>query len=352
MKMKNIDNGINVFQKIIDRPKDKEDPNSELVWDGYHWVKKLKDQESKSFDILKPGKTVQISNIPLQLNILPKDFKEFILDKMQEKNVMSSEERKKFGERVIRGLELDETRNSALMTMFNQDLAKRMFLLEGITLLGCTLRFSPYMETKYEENTHKGNLALSNSADLSAKSAAVAYAALNSFANNKSSKDNDEETNKEDSNSNSNRNTQNEQALATVKNNEVALFGKFKNVSLNSSLKVQLVPEVIIKVMNIVGENVLTMSTSEYNEMKREVKSELEKYGHVVSMFVVSKRSYCKIGAELGAIFVEFDDVKLAEMAYYALQVKKYDKKDFKVAFVNKKIFIDEILPESKKPQE
>lgn len=336
--MKNVDNGINIFQKIIDRPAAENDPTKELHWDGYHWISRDKQTEHKSYDILKPGKTIQIANIPIQLNITVTDFKEYIITKMLEKNVISSKERIDFGDKLIRGLELNANTNIGIMTMFNDDIAKRMCLLDGTILLGCTLRISPFIETKYEENTHKGNIALANSADFSAKSAAVAYAALNSFVN---SKDDVKDEKKDQCTDLVNANT----------NNQIALFGKFKNIQLNTSTKIQLVPEEILKVMNVVGKNVITMSNEEYNDMKADVKNEFEKYGNVVNMFVVSRRKYVKIGAELGAIFIEFDDVKYAEMAFYAMQNKKYDGKDFKIAFINKKVFYDDIMPKEKQQQ-
>ena len=55
---------------------------------------------------------------------------------------------------------------------------------------------------------------------------------------------------------------------------------------------------------------------SEYNEMKVDVKSEFEKYGNVVNMYVVSRRSNVKIGAEIGSIFIEFDDDFSASLPY------------------------------------
>lgn len=256
---------------------------------------------------------------------------------MLEKNVISSLEKKNIGDKLISELDLDQITNSGIMTMCSESIAKRMILLDGTFLLGNTLRFSPYIETKYEENTHKGNQALANSADLSAKSAAVAYAALDSFVNKKE----DVEAAKDST-----------ALVSTSNNNKVALFGKFKNIQLNTTQGVQLVPELVLKVMNIVGSNILTMSTDEYNELKSDVKNEFEKYGKVINMFFVSRKSYCKIGAEIGSIFIEFDDIKFAEMAYYAMKEKKYDGKEFKICFVNKKVFYEEILPESKRPKD
>ena len=93
------------------------------------------------------------------------------------------------------------------------------------------------------------------------------------------------------------------------------------------------------------------MSTEEYEFTKLDVKTEFEKYGRVVNMFVVSRRSYVRIGVELGTIFVEFDDSKYSEMAYYGLNKKKYKNKELQISFIKREVFYDEILPESKKKQ-
>lgn len=340
--MKNCETGINVFQKIIDRPKDEEDPNKEKVWDGFRWVVQEKKQETKSFDILKPGKSVQIANIPLQYNIPVSDFIEFIIENMKDKNVISSKELSFLKDKLITALDLNEKTNSGVITMNSESIAKRMILLDGIVLLGCTLRFSPYIETKYEENTHKGNIALSNNADISAKSAAVAFAALNSFVNDKKEEIKD------------NNNKINNTALVGVNNkntSQVAVLGKFKNIQLNFDSSFKLIPEKIIKVSGILNDRILDLSDEEYLRMKKYLFNEFSKYGNVINMFVVSRRSYVKIGAELGSIFIEFDDIKFSEMAYYAILDKEYEGRKYKLAFMNEIVFYNDILPENKKTE-
>jgi len=122
-------------------------------------------------------------------------------------------------------------------------------------------------------------------------------------------------------------NNNNNTSLVVKKDGEVAIFGSLKNVSLNMSEQFQHIPHEVIKVMNIVGEEVRTMPEKEYEEMRADVKHEFSKYGELKSLYIVNRNKYKKIGAELGAIFVEFDEVKYAELAYHAMSEKKYSKK-------------------------
>ena len=114
-------------------------------------------------------------------------------------------------------------------------------------------------------------------------------------------------------------------------------------------MNVQLVPELVLKVTNIIGREVVKISREEYDEMNSDVRNNFEKYGNVINLYVVCRRSYEKLGAELGSIFIEYDDIKYAEMAYYAMKEKEYSGKKLNICFFPKEIFYSEILPDYKK---
>lgn len=353
---------MGVFQKIYEKNivsgNGDNDENSETefieVFDGYRWVKKPKEKINKAFDIMKPGKTMIITNVPLHMNILPIDFKNYLKNIMYKHGAISTEEKELD---FIKHLELDQDKNMAYITFHTEEFAKRLILIDGESLLGFTIRVSPYIESKYEENASKGVIALSENADFSAKSAAIAYATLQCFVSNQdvsTLKHNDKQNNIENNKINNENNISNTEIMISDKektnnSNSIALFGKYKNINLNFSNKVQISPEIVIKISGIMNESVLTIPSKEYKSIKEDVKSTFGRYGNIVNFFVVSRKSYSKIGAELGSIFIEFEDVKYSEIAYHAMKDKKFDNKSIKLSFIPKEVFYSEIFPSDKK---
>ena len=101
---------------------------------------------------------------------------------------------------IIKGVDLDYNHNAGVFVMESIDYAKRITLLDGnllvylgVKLVGYTLRISTYNEVpKNDKNSTSsssnpnmgGSLALANTAHLSAKSAAIAFVAIQSFSKN------------------------------------------------------------------------------------------------------------------------------------------------------------------------
>jgi hypothetical protein len=143
----------------------------------------------QTFDLnTKPGRKVQIANIPLHLNVSVNDLKEFIHEELIKLNYIDKHEKN-----IIRGVDLDYKNNAGVFVMESIDYAKRITLLDGVKLLGYTLRISTYNEmpkgdksstSTASNSTVGGSLALANTAHLSAKSAAIAFAAIQSFSKN------------------------------------------------------------------------------------------------------------------------------------------------------------------------
>ena len=120
--------------------------------------------------------------MPLNFNLKKKQIKKYILNQMIQKGVVSSKLSKEDLENKIEDIELNKDTNIVLLTMENLDLVKSMILLDGIILLGHTIRVSLYSEIKdlSLDNIQKAS-AMANSANVTAKSAAISFAAFESI---------------------------------------------------------------------------------------------------------------------------------------------------------------------------
>ena len=222
---------------------------------------------------------------------------------MIEKNVVSKRDTKDINN-TIKAIEFNKDNNTAVLVMESIELAKQMILLDGLVLLGHTMRVSPFKEVNSNDlslsNINK-EAALANSAHISAKSAAISYAAFQSIFNN---------------------------------NKEITLnYSTGENKVANPTSR-------IIKVMNAVDKNKKDIN---YNEVLEDIKEEFEKFGNIVSSMIVKKGKE-KLGAELGSIFVEFQDVHSAEIAFTSMKGKQYEDKEIKLAFLDEVVYKKEIL--------
>ena len=302
--MKNLENACGYYQRTYQRPHEDNDPSKpQLYWDGYQWVIRPSGISSLIQDPIKPGRKVQIANVPLHLNLQVTLFKEFLIEKMIEKNVVSKRDTKDINN-TIKAIEFNKDNNTAVLVMESIELAKQMILLDGLVLLGHTMRVSPFKEVNSNDlslsNINK-EAALANSAHISAKSAAISYAAFQSIFNN---------------------------------NKEITLnYSTGENKVANPTSR-------IIKVMNAVDKNKKDIN---YNEVLEDIKEEFEKFGNIVSSMIVKKGKE-KLGAELGSIFVEFQDVHSAEIAFTSMKGKQYENKEIKLAFLDEVVYKKEIL--------
>ena len=253
---------------------------------------------------------VQLVNMPLNFNLKKKQIKKYILNQMIQKGVVSSKLSKEDLENKIEDIELNKDTNIVLLTMENLDLAKSMILLDGIILLGHTIRVSLYSEIKdlSLDNIQKAS-AMANSANVTAKSAAISFAAFESiFRSNVGKKDiilNVEESNK-------NKDTSN-----------------------------------VIKIMGLLGreddnyENRLTQG--EYKELYDDMMEAFSQYGKIQKILVIGEKEE-KLGAEIGSVFIQYSNVKGAENAYQNMSNKKYKGNDISIVFVPLYVFINDIV--------
>ena len=196
--------------------------------------------------------------------------------------------------------------------MENLELAKSMILLDGIILLGHTIRVSLYSEVKdlSMDNLQKAS-AMANSANVTAKSAAISFAAFESIFRSDVGKK-DIILNVENDNSVRNKDTSN-----------------------------------VIKIMGLLGreddnyENKL--SEREYKELYDDMNEAFSQYGKIQKILVIGEKEE-KLGAEIGSVFIQYSNVKGAENAYQNMSNKKYKGNDISIVFVPLYVFINDIV--------
>jgi hypothetical protein len=250
--------------------------------------------------------------MPLNYNLKKKQIKKYILSQMVEKGVVSSKIHYEDLDKKIEDIELNKDTNIVLLTMENLELAKSMILLDGIILLGHTIRVSLYSEVKdlSLDNLQKAS-AMANSANVTAKSAAISFAAFESIFRSDVGKK-DIILNVENDNNVRNKNTSN-----------------------------------VIKIMGLLGreddnyENKLT--EREYKELYDDMNEAFSQYGKIQKILVIGEKEE-KLGAEIGSVFIQFSNVKGAETAYQNMCNKKYKGNEISIVFIPLYVFINDIV--------
>mgnify|MGYP002626917917 FL=1 len=250
--------------------------------------------------------------MPLNYNLKKKQIKKYILAQMVEKGVVSSKLYYDELEKKIEDIELNKDTNIVLLTMENLELAKSMILLDGIILLGHTIRVSLYSEVKdlSMDNLQKAS-AMANSANVTAKSAAISFAAFESIFRSDVGKK-DIILNVENDNSVRNKDTSN-----------------------------------VIKIMGLLGreddnyENKL--SEREYKELYDDMNEAFSQYGKIQKILVIGEKEE-KLGAEIGSVFIQYSSVKGAETAFQNMSNKKYKGNEISIVFVPLYVFINDIV--------
>lgn len=302
--MKNLENACGYYQRYYQRPHQDNDPKKPpLYWDGYQWVIRPSSFTEQNFDVIKPGRKIIVANLPLHLNLLVNHLKEFLIKSALEKNIVSKKELKENND-IIRTIELDTQNNSAIIAMENIEFAKRMVLLDGIILLGHTLRISAYQDINTNDvncsNITKAG-ALANSAHLSAKSAAIAWAAFQNYS-------------------------KNDNIQLNLNDNKIDLASRY------------------IKVYNACDyKEALKFDSERFEEILLDMKEEFSKYGNIVSCNIIKPKQE-KLGAECGSVFIEFQDPKSAELVMKQIKHKRYEGREIKVSYIDEEVYKKDIL--------
>ena len=251
--------------------------------------------------------------MPLNYNLKKSQIKKYILQKMLEKDIISSKLTEEQKEQKIEDIEINKDTNVVLLTMENLDLAKAMILLDGIIILGHTIRLSLYSEVKdlSLDNIQKAS-AFSNSANITAKSAAITLAAFETiFKSNVGNKD---------------------IILNINSNNENVRNKETSNV---------------LKIMGLLGreddndENKL--NEKEIKELYDDMEEAFKQYGKINKILVIGENEE-KLGAEIGSVFIQYVNVKGAEAAYRAMYNKKYKGNEITIVFFPLYVFINDIV--------
>lgn len=302
--MKNLENACGYYQRYYQRPHQDNDPKKPpLYWDGYQWVIRPSSFTEQNFDVIKPGRKIIVANLPLQLNILVNHLKEFLIKSALEKNIVSKKELKENND-IIRTIELDTQNNSAIISMENIEFAKRMVLLDAEILLGHTLRISAYQDINSNEvncsNITKAG-ALANSAHLSAKSAAIAWAAFQNYS-------------------------KNDNVQLNLNDNKINIASRY------------------IKIYNACDyKEALKFDSERFEEILLDMKEEFSKYGNIVSCNITKPKQE-KLGAECGSVFIEFQDTKSAELVMKQIKLKRYEGREIKVTYIDEEVYKKDIL--------
>lgn len=189
------------------------------------------------------------------------------------------------------------------------EIAKATVLLDGLILLGHTLRFSAYVDINTnEKEISSSNIAksaaLANSAHLSAKSAAIAYAAFKKLGS----------------------------------GNELV------EINLESDIQKTMPTSKVIKLMNLIeGKGIEKIEKEKFEEVLDDMKDEFGKFGNIVSSIIITPKKE-KLGAEAGSVFIEFLEVKSAENCMKGMKAKRYEGKEIKLAYIDLNVFKEYIL--------
>jgi len=311
MKLRNTENGSGFYQRFYERPHEDNDPNKpQLFWDGFQWVVRGTTTNIQTFDLnTKPGRKVQIANISV------KDLKEFIYEELVKLNYIDKAEKE-----IIKAVDLDYNQNAGVFVMESIDYAKRVTLLDGFKLLGYTLRISTYNEVQNRDkssastssnSTLGGSLALANTAHLSAKSAAITFAAIQSFKN--------------------------DQQQINLTNN-------------SATNAAQLMSSRVIKVMNADPNEVDKMKDTKFDEIESDMRVEFDTYGTLKDVTIIRPNKR-KIGAEIGSCFVHFEHLNHAEFCMKNMKGRRYIGREIKCVFIDEEVFEKELNPKKDNQQ-
>lgn len=99
----------------------------------------------------------------------------------------------------------------------------------------------------------------------------------------------------------------------------------------------------VIKAMNICDQKDIDKFREEkFDEIEADMTEEFDKYGKLINVMII-KPKMRKIGAEIGAVFVEFNQLNHAEFCMKNMKGRRYDGREIKCAFIDEEVFINEL---------
>lgn len=79
-----------------------------------------------------------------------------------------------------------------------------------------------------------------------------------------------------------------------------------------------------------------------FDEVEADMREEFDKYGKLNETIIVRPKMR-KIGAEIGCVFVEFDQVNQAEFCMKNMKGRRYDGREIKCAFIDEDVYFKEL---------
>jgi hypothetical protein len=99
----------------------------------------------------------------------------------------------------------------------------------------------------------------------------------------------------------------------------------------------------VIKVMNVCDQKDIDKYREErFHEIEADMTEEFDKYGKLNNVMIV-KPKMRKIGAEIGSVFVEFDQLNHAEFCMKNMKGRRYDGREIKCAFMDEDVYFKEL---------
>ena len=97
----------------------------------------------------------------------------------------------------------------------------------------------------------------------------------------------------------------------------------------------------VIKISNIFDREE-ELTPEYYEELKEDMEGEFSKIPHLKRIKIV-RNGEERLGAEVGAIFVEFRDKKSAELGLKMMKGRIYDGREIRVSFIDEKLYYSEL---------
>jgi len=72
------------------------------------------------------------------------------------------------------------------------------------------------------------------------------------------------------------------------------------------------------------------------------MREEFDKYGKLMEVIIV-KPKMRKIGAEIGSVFVEFEQLNHAEFCMKNMKGRRYDGREIKCAFIDEEVYRNDL---------
>lgn len=290
----------------------------ERFWDGFQWVSKeslelaTKDptKNMKSLDDAsgangkidekivtgKDLRRVVATNLPLDYGINQEDLANFIIMKCKEKG----------DDILFRSIFLNTEQNSGIIECMEKDMTDLLIKLDGETLLGHTLRFTKVADESGFIHGGDSEKVLQDSAQLTAQAAAIVSSRL--------------------------RGLQGKSGASNTLGSNLNLIGDSFSASK---------PSRIIKVSNVF-DRYSTMTAQQFEELYEDMEEEMLNFGEYKRIKII-RNGEERIGAEVGSVFVEFNNESEAKAAKEGLKGRVYDGREIKVIFIQEPLYKDEL---------